>query len=1630
MRVLQLQASYTSGWLPEVPQASWDLFQSYDSYWTSASFSSRCQLLLAHFLTSWWMRGGCRALLTQLMRLTSLILVLILLWSPRHPPSMRDDVRFWTPGSLPVTLTTQLPLPTLPKRSSFGHKQYGIRSHLRYHLETTRKAHPPIPRPQRPLQLMATTIQPEKRYHFDWKSFDEHIQAKRLDHELGYDGCFIMPTYLKLTIPSFILDELIGKSDPAGLFRQEKMLLQADFLARNDAAVVQAHMATIDLLDGLGISVTKTPHSNLSEAYLSNNDNSELPIVFDTGCSLSVTPYEGDFITALEEPDVDVMKGLSDTVAIKGVGMVQWTVRDYHGIVGTIITRAYLVPQASIRLFSPQTYFKENEGKGTEAKMNENGISVRTASDDLMFFPYNCCNNLPIMLPDWTDSHPHLDDVDVHGLVEQVDQVNQILDDQNLNLTKEEKELLLWHQRLGHVGFTWLQTLMRPTKYESGAPPDPPTIPVKLKGASKCTPPKCVACSLAKQHRKTSGSSSTHHKPEREMAIRRNNLQPGECVSIDQYVCRTPGRLANTFGKEHDSMRYTGGTIFVDHATGFTFTRHQISLRIGETLQAKHEFEALMGQFGIRVQAYRADNHPFGKPTFVRDCDIQNQTLTFSGVGAHFQNGVAERALQTNTNWARAMMMHQLIHWPEQFNPELWPFALEHATHIWNSTPKQGSPFAPWELLTKTRRMGPSPLENARVWGCAVYVLDPKLQDGKKLPKWTMRSRQGVYLGISPVHASTVGRILNITTGAVTPQYHVMYDEYFTTVTGKATDAIFDSELWNTLLSRDGLENTADPMDFEGEITPFQEFFDDFVDLTDDDSETSSDSEESSISSDSSEEDDFGSSDPQPSRSAPPSRGTHVPRGEGKSPSLADALPHENSPFYDIDSILSHRTRSKRLEVLVKWSGYDEPTWEPATVISADVPDLMIEYAIENSLIDNPKWQWIKDLHLANRRTLTSTHRQRQPKLATRSPAKLTSKLVGTYAGFKLLQGTRQQCAAHLTVPQVKRYRAGGNPNRKIRCEALTNQYLSQLRWDPREENWKSYSQRQVLIQLQHDFDAMTGLQEDFTPLALAAKSNDPDTLDWFEAMNSPEREGFMEAARAELETLEDMDVWEVVPKESWMNVLPGTWAFRRKRLPSGEIKKLKARYCARGDRQLKDVDFFETFAPVVSWNTVRLLLTLQAQLGLANSQVDFTAAFVHADIDLPPDYDMMSPEEKEKVGVFVEMPRGFAQPGMVLRLKKSLYGLRQAPRNHFQNCRDSLEAIGFKQAINVDPCLFISDKVICLVYVDDCLFFAKDQADIDLAIERLKGHFKLEVEDEVGGFLGVHIERNDKNQVILTQKGLIKRILEQLNVADLPAVDTPANVILGKDEDGDPPECTFNYASVIGSLWYVYGHSRPDLGFALSQCSRFTFAPKRSHELALIRIGQYLKGTADKGMIMKPGSPDKIQMDVYVDSDFMGLYGKEQRHDSTNVKSRAGHIILINGCPIIWSSKLQDCIALSTMMAEYYALSSAMREVLPLRELVHTVAKGCGIAEACTTSFLTTVFEDNNGALTLANLDPGHQTPRSKHYDVRVHWFRSHLNKEIKVVKVDTALQLADLFTKPLPREQFQKLRKLLIGW
>ena len=134
-----------------------------------------------------------------------------------------------------------------------------------------------------------------------------------------------------------------------------------------------------------------------------------------------------------------------------------------------------------------------------------------------------------------------------------------------------------------------------------------------------------------------------------------------------------------------------------------------------------------------------------------------------------------------------------------------------------------------------------------------------------------------------------------------------------------------------------------------------------------------------------------------------------------------------------------------------------------------------------------------------------------------------------------------------------------------------------------------------------------------------------------------------------------------------------------------------------------------------------------------------------------------------------------------------------------------------------MDACPFISEKLICLTYVDDTLFFAKDYEDIDRVIKNLQKHMKLEVEDDMAGFLGVKITPNDEDgTVTMTQRGLTDRIVTALGCDDLEEVDTPAIETLGKDEFGDPPLGSCNFPSVMGMIWYLERHSRPDIGLQL----------------------------------------------------------------------------------------------------------------------------------------------------------------------------------------------------------------------
>ena len=176
-----------------------------------------------------------------------------------------------------------------------------------------------------------------------------------------------------------------------------------------------------------------------------------------------------------------------------------------------------------------------------------------------------------------------------------------------------------------------------------------------------------------------------------------------------------------------------------------------------------------------------------------------------------------------------------------------------------------------------------------------------------------------------------------------------------------------------------------------------------------------------------------------------------------------------------------------------------------------------------------------------------------------------------------------------------------------------------------------------------------------------------------------------------------------------------------------------------------------------------------------------------------------------------------------------------------------------------------------------------------------------------------------------MTQTGLIDRIITAMGLDDTNGKDTPAIcATLPKDKDGKECNADFNYASVLGMLLYLQGHTRPDISFAVNQCARYTFSPRRSHEEAMKHIGRYLKSTRDKGIIMTP--TEKLQLDCFVDADFAGLWNYEKDIDPTSVKSRSGFLFMLGGCPISWVSRLQSEIALSTMESEYVAMSVSMK--------------------------------------------------------------------------------------------------------
>ena len=268
--------------------------------------------------------------------------------------------------------------------------------------------------------------------------------------------------------------------------------------------------------------------------------------------------------------------------------------------------------------------------------------------------------------------------------------------------------------------------------------------------------------------------------------------------------------------------------------------------------------------------------------------------------------------------------------------------------------------------------------------------------------------------------------------------------------------------------------------------------------------------------------------------------------------------------------------------------------------------------------------------------------------------------------------------------------------------------------------------------------------------------------------------------------------------------------------------------------------------------------------------------------------------------------------------------------------------------------------------WVDDCFIFAKDKTLADDLISSLHEQFTLSEEDDVSAYLGVKmkIDKED-NTVSMSQPFLIDRIIDLLgnDVRDANTKSTPAvyKEILHKDEEGPDRKQPWNYRSAIGMLNYLVASTRPDCLFAVHQCARFSANPKLCHERAVKWIVRYLKGTKEQGLIIKPNVTKGVQ--CFVDADFAGGYSSETCDEAVSVFSRTGYCIFYLNCPVIWVSKMQTEISLSTVEAEYMALCQSMRDLIPFLDHIREmdVIYDQSTAEHTVSCVL---FEDNNGAL------------------------------------------------------------------
>ncbi|KAL7459421.1 hypothetical protein ACHAWC_011182 [Mediolabrus comicus] len=653
------------------------------------------------------------------------------------------------------------------------------------------------------------------------------------------------------------LDAFVSKLDhPTRLVRNFIGLSPSQHAANVEAAMLRCEIAFHEArssrvhLEGVEPKTLKEERND--PTFLERYHN--IPAIVDTGASHGLTFSRHDFIT-YEKCHITV-KAVGSENTVIGMGIVLYKMRATNGNICLVPGIAYHLPSCNLRLMSPQSYHQTYKGF-SQLDGSEYTFFLAPAANGPerheIRIPINDKSNLPMIFnvsttgkekrdakPFFVNSirmHQHFsgmffgtwrtsydyrdegeeDEYEFRPLMHlsgktKMSCLGCLSDDSNPNLSTGQKELLLWHYRLG-ISTRHVQHLMKEHERkdeEGNVVVIPPVIPAKSADAVKCDPSiRCTTCEIARA--KVQRPKVKHQAPrmkEKDKALSKEKYLPGDYVSMDTVPVGVPGRAFDGYGGPHAGKFFTHLTLFHDAGTGIIKVYLQQNETAAATLYSKQQFEDfLWREAGATVKHYHSDQGSnFTSKAFREDCDEKKQSQSFSGTGAKFENANAERAVQTLFWCARTFLLHTALRWDQYgcADTNLWPQAVLYAEWLYNRTPKMTTCMSPMELLTN-RRSDHHDLLRAKVFGCPSFVLDASLADGKKIPKFRSRSKVGQFMGFSNQHSSVVGLIRNLSTGSITPQYHVVFDEKFQAVAGLSTSEddenleLYVQRLWKHL---------------------------------------------------------------------------------------------------------------------------------------------------------------------------------------------------------------------------------------------------------------------------------------------------------------------------------------------------------------------------------------------------------------------------------------------------------------------------------------------------------------------------------------------------------------------------------------------------------------------------------------------------------------------------------------------------------------------------------------------------------------------------------------------------------------------------------------------------------------